>query len=95
MAARPTDLLDPRRTWWVPAVIAPGRGWAGVAGCHKGSRYLLDTATCGPTRANYPAFASRSECLEWVMHHRAEIAIGAPGAVVRPVDLSRWMLGLD
>ena len=95
MAARATDDLDPRRTWWVPAVVAPERGWASVPGSHKGSRYLLDAETCCPTRVNYPAFESRGECLEWVMHHRAQIAIGAPGAAVRPVDLSRWLLGLD
>jgi hypothetical protein len=95
MAARPVDLLDSRRTYWVPAVVAPARGWAGMAGCHKGSRYLLDAASFGPSRANYASFASRAECLEWMMVHRAEIALNAPGASVRAVSLSRWLLGLD
>ena len=95
MARHALDGLDPRRTYWVPAVVAPGRGWAGVEGSHKGSRYLLDADSCGPTRSNFAAFDSRCECLEWMMVHRAEIARGAPGAVVRPVNLSRWLLGLD
>jgi hypothetical protein len=30
-----------------------------------------------------------------MMAHRAEIALHAPGAAVRPVSLSRWLLGLD
>ena len=91
----PVDLLDSRRTYWVPAVVAPARGWAGMVGCHKGSRYLLDATSFGPSRADYASFDSRSACLEWIMAHRAEIANGAPGAVVRPVSLSRWLLGLD
>jgi hypothetical protein len=56
---------------------------------------LLDADSCGPTRGNFAAFESRGECLEWMMVHRAEIAAGAPGAVVTPVNLSRWLLGLD
>ena len=95
MTRQATDGLDPRRTYWVAAVVAPGRGWAGMEGCHKGSRFLLDARSCSPTRDNFAAFASRGECLEWMMVHRAEIALGAPGAVVTPVNLSRWLLGLD
>ncbi len=95
MAAKPVELLDSRQTYWVPAVVAPARGWAGLAGCHKGSRYLLDAVSFGPSRANYASFDSCSECLEWLMFHRAEIAIRAPGVKVRPVSLSRWLLGLD
>ena len=95
MTSQATDGLDPRRTYWVAAVVAPGRGWAGMSGCHKGSRFLLDACSCAPTRDNFAAFASRGECLEWMMVHRAEIALGAPGAVVTPVNLSRWLLGLD
>ena len=94
-AAPPVELLDSRRTYWVPAVVAPARGWAGMAGCHKGSRYLLDALTFGPSRARYARFESRAECLEWMMVHRSEIALQAPGATVRPVSLSRWLLGLD
>ena len=95
MTSQATDGLDPRRTYWVAAVVAPGRGWAGMSGCHMGSRFLLDASSCAPTRDNFAAFVSRGECLEWMMVHRAEIAAGAPGAVVTPVNLSRWLLGLD
>lgn len=89
------DLLDSRQTYWVPAVVAPARDWAGIKGCHKGSRYLLDHARFSPSRANYATFETRGACLEWMMAHRAEIALGAPGVTVRPVSLSRWLLGLD
>ncbi len=79
----------------MPAVVAPARGWAGMADSHKGSRYLLDPIHCAPTRADYAWFDSRMACLEWMMAHRTEIENGAPKAVVRPVELSRWLLGLD
>ncbi len=87
--------LDSRRAYWVPAVVAPARGWAGMAGSHKGSRYLLDGDRFAPSRDNYARFDSRCACLEWMMAHRAGIALGTPGATVRPVSLSRWLLGLD
>ena len=93
-AAPPVELLDSRRIYWVAAVVAPGRGGAGM-GCHKGSRYLLDAESFGPSRANYASFETRAECLQWMMVHRGEIALHAPGATVRPVSLSRWLLGLD
>ena len=89
------DPLDSRRTYWVPAVVAPARGWAGMARCHKGSRFLLDGARFAPSRSDYARFDSRAACLEWMMAHRAEIALAAPGTTVRPVSLSRWLLGLD
>jgi hypothetical protein len=89
------DLLDSRRTYWVPAVVAPARGWAGMSGCHKGSRFLLDPTNCAPSREDYAIFDSRAACLEWMMAHRAQIALRAPGATVRPVSLSRWLLGLE
>lgn len=95
MAVSPVELLDSRKVYWVAAVVAPARGWAGMAGCHKGSRYLLDAASFAPSRANYANFESRSECLAWMMAHRGEIALHAPGATARPVSLSRWLLGLD
>jgi hypothetical protein len=40
-------------------------------------------------------FASRSECLEWIMAHRSDLTRTLPDAQVRPVNLARWMLGLD
>ena len=89
------DQLDSRRTYWVPAVVAPARGWAGMARCHRGSRFLLDGDRFAPSRDAYARFDSRADCLAWMMAHRAEIANGAPGATVRPVSLSRWLLGLD
>jgi hypothetical protein len=52
-------------------------------------------AVVAPARGNYARFNSRCACLEWMMAHRAEIALGAPGVTVRPVSLSRWLLGLD
>jgi hypothetical protein len=94
-AVPPVELLDSRRIYWVAAVVAPARGWAGMAGCHKGSRFLLDAGNFGPSRGNYASFDSRAACLEWMMAHRAEIALHAPGAAVRPVSVSRWLLGLD
>ena len=95
MTPVPFDALDPRFTHWVPAVVAPARGWAGMAGYHRGSRYLLESVSCAPTRAQCATFDSRAECLEWMMANRAQIANAAPGTTVRPVDLSRWLLGLD
>jgi hypothetical protein len=89
------DMLDPRHTYWALAVVAPARGWAGMPACHKGSRFLLDGANFSPSRENYASFETRAECLEWMMAHRGQIARAAPGATVRPVDLSRWLLGLD
>jgi hypothetical protein len=87
--------LDPGHDWWVPAVTAPCRDWAGMPGCRKGARYLLSAATYSASTRDYPAFESRAACLQWIMHHRAEIARAAPGTPVRAVDLARWMLGLS
>ncbi len=86
--------LDARITWWVPAVTAPGRDWAGAPGCRRGARFLIDEASRRPARTDYPCFASRSACLEWIMAHRAELVRTAPGATVAPVSLARWLLGL-
>ena len=94
-ATHPVDSLDSRRTYWVLAVVAPTRGWMGMPTCHKGSRFLLDGVSFAPSRDTYASFETRAECLEWMMSHRAQIARGAPGATVRPVSLSRWLLGLD
>lgn len=87
--------LDPRRTWWVPAVVAPERDWAGAPGCRRGARFLVDADSLRPTRNHYPAFESRCTCLEWIMAHRSGIVRSLPGAQVKPVNLARWMLGLE
>jgi hypothetical protein len=88
------DGLDPTRTHWVPAVVAPHRDWAGAPGCRRGARFVVDPETLCPGRGAFETFDSRAECLRWIMEHRAELARNAPGAAVVPVDLARWMLGL-
>jgi len=88
------DRLDGARTYWVPAVRAPRRDWAGAPGCRMGARFLIDEISCRPARDNYPLFDSRAQCLEWIMAHRAELNRTAPDATVRPVSLAHWLLGL-
>ena len=88
------ETLDARRIWWVPAVTAPSRDWAGMPGCRRGARFLIDEASRRPARDNYPCFASRGACLEWIMAHRAELARTAPETAVAPANLARWLLGL-
>ena len=48
-----------------------------------------------PTREHYPLFGSRGDCLQWIMVHRTVLTRILPGAQVRPVNLARWMLGLE
>lgn len=86
--------LDPARCWWVPAVRAPCRDWRGRPGCRKGARYLINATSFAAATDGYPVFASRAECLQWIMRHRNALAQGAPDARVEAVDLARWMLGL-
>ena len=88
------ETLDARITWWVPAVVAPSRDWAGAPGCRRGARFLIDEGNCRPARANYPCFQTRSACLEWIMAHRNALVRTAPDARVAPVNLARWLLGL-
>ena len=88
-------MLDPRRTWWVPAVVAPGRGWAGVPGSHKGSRYLARRDDVLPDARQLSGVRKPRRVPRMGDAASRRIALGAPGAVVRPVDLSRWLLGLD
>jgi hypothetical protein len=88
------DRLDGSRTYWVPAVRAPTRDWAGAPGCRLGARFLIDEASCRPARDNYPAFGRRGDCLEWIMAHRARLVRTAPDAKVEPVSLAHWLLGL-
>lgn len=89
------DSLDSTRTWWVPAVRAPRRDWPGAPGCRIGARFLIGEASLQPARDDFPLFATRSACLEWIMAHRAELARNAPDATVAPVELAKWLLGLD
>ena len=95
MQRQPVDQLDATRTYWAPAVVAPRRDWAGSPGCRKGARFLVDADRCRATREQVPLFDSKGECLEWMMLHRGELAQSLPGARVAPVNLARWMLGLD
>ena len=86
--------LDPVRTYWVPAVVAPERDSPGAPGCRRGARFLVSRETLRAGRDEFDTFDSRAECLCWIMEHRTELARNAPGAPVVPVDLARWMLGL-
>ncbi len=87
-------MLDPTRSHWVPAVVAPQRDWVGMPGCRRGARFLIDESNLRPARSGFPAFNTRAECLRWIMANRAELAHNAPEAPVMPVDLARWLLGL-
>lgn len=89
------ERLDPTRTYWVPSVVAPARGWAGLPGCRRGARFLVEGRTFGPSRDEFEAFDSELSCLSWIMLHRSELNRSLSGAKVRPVPLSRWLLGLD
>ena len=63
--------LDPGREYWVPAVVAPHRDWAGAPGCRTGARYLVDRQTFKANRDQFPAFDSQLECLRWIMQRQA------------------------
>ena len=89
------ESLDSSRVYWVPAVRAPMRDWAGAPGCRSGARFLIDERSCRPARDNFPLFDSRSECLQWIMRHRVDLARTAPGAKVQAVPLAQWLLGLS
>jgi len=89
------EALDSTRIYWVPAVRAPVRDWPGAPGCRLGARFLIDELSYRPSRDNYPLFGSRSECLQWIMIHRLDLARTAPGAQVQAVPLDRWLLGLS
>lgn len=89
------ETLDGARTWWVPAVVAPARDWAGAPGCRRGARFLIDEHSRRPARDNYPLFESRGDCLRWILANRPQLVRTAPGANVQPVSLARWLLGLE
>jgi hypothetical protein len=95
MRSRDVDSLDSSIAWWVPAVRAPRRDWAGAPGCRRGARFLIDEQSCRPARDNYPCFASRGECLQWILAHRPSLVRTAPDAAVAPVNLAHWLLGLS
>ncbi len=95
MHRRNVDSLDPRQRYWVPAVVAPRRDWAGSPGCRKGARFLVDPSTLRLSRDEFQPFDSRLSCLSWIMAHRAELNSALPGATIRAVLLDRWLLGLD
>jgi hypothetical protein len=83
------------RDYWVPAVVAPHRDWAGAPGCRCGARFLVDLETLRPNRESFPAFESRAACLCWIMENRAVLNRNLPRARVRAVALDRWLLGLE
>jgi hypothetical protein len=53
MLAADIDTLDAALTWWVPAVRAPRRDWAGAPGCRRGARFLIDEQSCRPARDHF------------------------------------------
>ena len=89
------DGLDPTRSYWVPAVVAPQRDWAGAPGCRRGARFLIDGRTFRPSRGDFEAFDSRQSCLRWIMRNRTRLNRTLAGVTVRVVPLDRWLLGLD
>ncbi len=95
MQLREVNALDATRTYWVPAVVAPSRGWAGMAACHKGSRFMVHRETLEPVRHEFEPFGSELDCLKWIMLNRARLNCKLPGARVRAVPLDSWLLGLD
>lgn len=89
------DALDPARTYWVPAIVAPKRNWSGAPGCRKGARFLIDRRTLRPTRDEFETFDSEFACLAWIMRHRSHLDRTLCGVKARAVPLDRWLLGLD
>ena len=87
-------MLDPTSPHWVPAVVAPQCDWPGMPGCRRGARFLIGEHDLRPARDDVPAFATRADCLRWIMANRISLARNAPGAPVVTVDLAKWMLGL-
>ena len=60
--------LDPRRAYWVPAVVAPHRDWAGAPGCRSGARFLVDRQTFRAEPGAFPGLRQlSSDCLRWIM----------------------------
>ncbi|HEX8512612.1 MAG TPA: hypothetical protein VF688_05840 [Allosphingosinicella sp.] len=89
------DRLDSTRQYWVPAVVAPQRNWAGSPGCRRGARFLVDGQTLRPSRDRFETFDSEFACLGWIMRNRSGLNRTLLGARIRAVPLDRWLLGLD
>jgi hypothetical protein len=89
------DRLDATRQYWVPAVVAPRRDWAGAPGCRRGARFVVDGRTFRPSRDEFETFDSELGCLSWIMSHRQDLNRTLAGAAIRAVMLDRWLLGLD
>jgi hypothetical protein len=87
--------LQPGTAYWVPAVVAPTRDWAGAPGCRRGARFLIDATSFRPGHESFPAFRARADCLRWIMAHRLAIAEQAPAAAVTAARLDAWILGMD
>ncbi len=88
------DCLDPRQAHWAASVEAPMRDWVAAPGCRAHARFLVDGETLTPSLRRFERFDSRSDCLQWIMANRRVLAEHMPGAVIRPVPLARWLLGL-
>jgi hypothetical protein len=95
MQRREVESLDPARTYWVPAVVAPQRNWAGAPGCRRGARFLIDGRTFRPTRDDFETFGSEFACQGWILRNRARLDRNLCGVRARAVSLDRWLLGLD
>jgi hypothetical protein len=87
--------LDPRRQYWVPAVVAPHRDWAAAPGCRRGARFMIDSRTLRASREEFEAFDSQLGCLTWIMQNRIQLNRALPHARVKAVALDRWLLGLE
>jgi hypothetical protein len=95
MRRRDVDGLDPARTYWVPAVVAPRRNWPGAPGCRRGARFLVDGRTFRPSRDEFLPFDSEFACLGWIMRHRSQLNRTLCGVTIKAVPLDHWLLGLD
>ncbi len=95
MRCRDVDRLNPARTYWIPAVVAPQRDWPAAPGCRRGARFIVERHSLRPSRDQFAAFGSELSCLRWIMRHRLELNRALPGARIRAVALDRWLLGLD
>jgi hypothetical protein len=87
--------LDQTRRYWVPAVVAPQRDWAGAPGCNRGARFVVDGRTLRASRDEFETFESELHCLKWIMKNRSQLNRALPRAQVRAVALDRWLLGLE
>ena len=89
------DGLDPKRTYWVAAVVSPRRDWVGAPGCRRGARYLVEDGSFHASRERFATFDSEFSCLGWIAHNRAQLSRALPGGAIRCVPLDQWLLGLD